>query len=100
MNASAESERLRNTLSIMNGALPHGQAELPIATLLAGEFFGEMAVLSANPRTATVMAVTHCTLYELTRPDLEAIAVVAPTVESILEATFQERTSALAKRRG
>ena len=77
-----------------------GAPQVPIATLLAGEFFGEMAVLSANPRTATVMAVTHCTLYELTRPDLEAIAVVAPTVESILEATFQERTSALAKRRG
>jgi monovalent cation:H+ antiporter, CPA1 family len=72
---------------------------VPIATLLAGEFFGEMAVLSANPRTATVTAVTHCTLYELTRTDLEAIALLAPTVDQILEATAAERSANLSARR-
>jgi len=77
-----------------------GAPQVAIATLLAGEFFGEMAVISANPRNATVTAVTHCTLYELTRADLEAIAVVAPTIDSVLEATFVERSTALAKKRG
>jgi monovalent cation:H+ antiporter, CPA1 family len=76
-----------------------GTGIVPIATLLAGEFFGEMAVLSANPRTATVTAVTHCTLYELTRGDLEAIALVAPTVDQILAATAAERSARLAERR-
>jgi monovalent cation:H+ antiporter, CPA1 family len=76
-----------------------GTGQVPIATLLAGEFFGEMAVLSANPRTATVTAVTHCTLYELTRTDLEAIALLAPTVDQILEATAAERSANLSARR-
>jgi monovalent cation:H+ antiporter, CPA1 family len=75
-----------------------GTGQVPIATLLAGEFFGEMAVLSANPRTATVTAVTHCTLYQLTRADLEAIAAMAPTVEQILEATAAERSARLITR--
>jgi monovalent cation:H+ antiporter, CPA1 family len=76
-----------------------GTGQVPVATLLAGEFFGEMAVLSANPRTATVTAVTHCTLYELTRADLEAVALLAPTIDQILEATAAERSAKLAARR-
>lgn len=76
-----------------------GVGLVPIATLLAGEFFGEMAVLSANPRSATVTAVTHCTLYELTRIDMEAVAVVCPTIEAILEATATERSARLAEKR-
>jgi monovalent cation:H+ antiporter, CPA1 family len=76
-----------------------GMGLVPIATLLAGEFFGEMAVLSANPRTATVTAVTHCTLYELTRGDLETIALMAPTLDQILAATAAERSAHLASHR-
>jgi CPA1 family monovalent cation:H+ antiporter len=68
-----------------------GISPVPLATLLAGDFFGEMAVLSANPRNATVTTVTHSTLYELTRADLEAIQIVCPTVQHVLEATFAER---------
>lgn len=76
-----------------------GAGLVPIATLLAGEFFGEMAVLSANPRTATVTAVSHCTLYELTRADLVAISRISPTIESVLEATVAERSARLAQQR-
>ncbi|HUF51635.1 MAG TPA: cation:proton antiporter [Longimicrobiales bacterium] len=76
-----------------------GTGIIPVATLLAGEFFGEMAMLSANPRNATVTAVTHCTVYELTRTDLEAVAMVCPTIDSILAATVAERSARLAERR-
>jgi CPA1 family monovalent cation:H+ antiporter len=68
-----------------------GISPVPLATLLAGDFFGEMAVLSANPRNASVTTVTHSTLYELTRADLEAIQIVCPTIQQVLEATFAER---------
>lgn len=72
-----------------------GQA-VPLATLLAGDFFGEMAVLSAHPRTATVTAVTHCSLYELTRADLEAVQIACPSLQAVLEATVTERAARLA----
>ncbi|MEO5509040.1 MAG: cyclic nucleotide-binding domain-containing protein, partial [Longimicrobiales bacterium] len=68
-----------------------GITPVPLATLLAGDFFGEMAVLSANPRNATVTTVTHSTLYELTRSDLEAVQIVCPTIQHVLEATVAER---------
>ena len=41
-----------------------------LATLMAGEFFGEAALLSREPRNASVTAVTPCTLYKLHRDDL------------------------------
>ena len=72
---------------------------IPVATLLAGEFFGEMALLSANPRTATVTAVTHCTLHELTRTDVVTLALITPAIEAIVQATADERTQNLAGKR-
>jgi monovalent cation:H+ antiporter, CPA1 family len=84
---------------VVRVSLGRGSAgQLPIATLLAGEFFGEIAVLSAGLRTATVTAVTHCTLYELTRGDLEAVATVATSVAQVLETSAAERTARLTAR--
>jgi len=70
-------------------------AEEPIATLMAGDFFGEMALISGRPRNATVRAVTHCTLYELRRKDLELLLELRPQMRSALEATYRERVAAL-----
>ena len=72
-----------------------GVSPIPIATLLAGDFFGEMAVLTGNPRTATVAAVTHCMLYELRREDLEAVAIVCPSIQQVLEVAYQQRSDEL-----
>jgi hypothetical protein len=57
-------------------------AEIELATLQPGDFFGEVALLTRRPRTATVTAVTesellrldHATVDELRRrhPDIEA----------------------------
>lgn len=44
-----------------------------------GEFFGEIGLLSDIPRTATVTAVTDCTLHVLSRTDfLEALTQSEP----------------------
>ncbi len=69
--------------------------EVPIATLVAGDFFGEMAVITQARRSATVRAVTHCTLYELKRADLHGVESVCPTVRHLLEATTRDRAAEL-----
>lgn len=68
-----------------------GIPEVPIATLHAGDFFGEMAIVSGNPRNASVAAVTYCSLYELRRADLEAVQIVCPALQQVLEATASAR---------
>jgi CPA1 family monovalent cation:H+ antiporter len=57
-----------------------------LATLMPGDFFGEMALLHDRPRTATVKAVTPCALYRLRRHDLDA---TMPGYSSILAALHE-----------
>jgi CRP-like cAMP-binding protein len=54
--------------------------ELVLARLADGSVFGEMALVSREPRSATVRARTHVDLLELSRSDLEK---EAEQVESI-----------------
>jgi CPA1 family monovalent cation:H+ antiporter len=78
--------------------ITRGGAGLPVitlATLSAGDFFGEMAVLTGNARTATATAVTHSTLYQLRRADLHALAGICPVLQEVIETTYQERLSKL-----
>ncbi|MBL8339442.1 MAG: cyclic nucleotide-binding domain-containing protein [Rhodoferax sp.] len=46
-----------------------GQSETPIATLDAGQFFGELALLDDAPRSAQARAAQDCTLLVLFRGD-------------------------------
>lgn len=39
----------------------------------SGSFFGELALLSAGPRRATVRALSHCDLYALDKADLQHV---------------------------
>jgi CPA1 family monovalent cation:H+ antiporter len=69
------------------------QNEAPqrVATLHAGEFFGEMALLTAEPRAATVQAVSDCQLYELTKRDVDSVCEVCSGVKTALIAAYEER---------
>ena len=49
-----------------------GDREQDLARLFAGDFFGEMALLHREPRTATCRAATPCALYELRREEFDA----------------------------
>ena len=62
-----------------------------VASLHAGEFFGERALLTDEPRNATVMAATDCRLFELSRRDVEALCEVCEGVKEALEAAAKER---------
>ena len=62
-----------------------------LATLMAGDFFGEMTLLHGGTRTATCRAVTPCALYELRREDLEAVLERSPTMRDALEEADRTR---------
>lgn len=68
-----------------------------LATLMAGDFFGEMALLHAEPRTATVRAVTSCLLYELNQKDLFTAMETCPSIRSALEEADRQRKSEMKK---
>ena len=62
----------------------HGRA-LEIRRLDAGDFFGEVAMLSGRPRTATVVATTDCELLEIDHDALDRLVEARPAARRILE---------------
>ena len=62
-----------------------------VASLHAGEFFGEMALLTREPRSATVQAITGCQLFELKSKDVDGLCEVCPGVRESLVMAFEER---------
>jgi len=58
---------------------------------MAGDFFGEMALLSDEPRTATCRAVTPTSLHKLTKDDLDAALARCPNMRAALETAARER---------
>ncbi len=65
-----------------------------VASLHAGDFFGEMALLSAAPRAATVAAATDCQLYELTKRAVDQLSAAHPDTRRVLLAAAASRGSA------
>jgi len=62
-----------------------------LATLGAGAFFGEMALLTDSPRVARVTTTHPSVIFELGRQDLEALAARTPGVAEVLAAYTRER---------
>ena len=62
-----------------------------LARLGPGECFGEMALLSGEPRTAAVIASTACTLGVLSRANFNNLAAREPALRGALEALVERR---------
>jgi len=56
-----------------------------------GAFFGEIAVLTGKPRTATLTAAAPCEVLELDRAALDAITATHPRVREILKKFHEQR---------
>jgi CPA1 family monovalent cation:H+ antiporter len=78
---------------IANVEIEEGGTINHVATLYAGDFFGESALLHSAPRNATAIAATPCSLYELNRKDLDAIFQQYPEIRGTVEAVDRERLS-------
>jgi len=65
--------------------------EHDLGTLMAGDFFGEMALMHHESRSATIRTVTPCQLYELPRHALEEVFRQHPEIESSLREVDENR---------
>lgn len=59
---------------------PPGGAPQPIGTLHAGQFFGEMALLTGDARAATVIAKTDVECYRLDRASFQELLARKPQI--------------------
>ncbi|MFN7133274.1 MAG: cyclic nucleotide-binding domain-containing protein, partial [Myxococcales bacterium] len=71
-----------------------GAAQGTLASLSGGALFGELAVLTGAPRTASVYADGELELFEISRDDLNMVAKRHPTVPRAL-AQFAQRRLAM-----
>jgi len=62
-----------------------------VATLGAGDFFGEMSLLTGEPRRATVQAATPTVIYELSRDTVAELIERRPDVADVLSRAVAER---------
>ena len=79
----------RGVIRVLRRDETHEEHEL--GTLLAGDFFGEQALLHDEPRNATCRAVTPCTLYQLRRNDFEQLRQDWPAIDAAMIATDKAR---------
>ncbi|CAN7561891.1 cyclic nucleotide-gated ion channel [Pararhizobium sp. LjRoot235] len=61
----------------------------------AGSFFGEMALISGEPRSATVSAVTEVSLLSLYSVDFQMLSKNSPEIADIIRKTALERRGAV-----
>lgn len=72
---------------------PAGQP-LVLGRMGAGEFFGEVSVLTGRPRTATIVAKSPVTAIEIYRDTLDRIAERFPAVRDTLRRFYEQRAHA------
>lgn len=60
-------------------------------TLKEGDFFGEMGLLSSQPRTADVVANGYCHLLALSRKDFNQLLASRPEARAKIEAVAKQR---------
>ena len=76
---------------ISDGEVAVTAQEDEIATLRAGDFFGEVALLGEGRRTATVTTTTPSTMLVLFGMDFSRLRARFPAIAAELEAAMQQR---------
>lgn len=82
----------RGVVRVLRTEKTNGESEeRALGTLLAGDFFGEHALLHGEPRNATCLAITPCLLYQLHRKDFEELRQRWPSIDSAIQKTDHTR---------
>jgi CRP-like cAMP-binding protein len=67
---------------------------IELATLKPGEVFGERSLLTGEPRSASVVAMTECVVLEITREALQHLLDREPDLLILMEETVSQRDQA------
>jgi CRP-like cAMP-binding protein len=67
------------------GAGETQEQQLLLATLKSGDFFGERALVTDEPHSATVRALTNVVMLKFSKEDLEVVIQQYPWIESALQ---------------
>jgi tetratricopeptide (TPR) repeat protein len=70
-----------------------GEVKVYLAKLGAGDFFGEVSVLTGKPRTATIVAAQHTELLRLDKDKLDTIVESYPRIRKILDEFYRKRAN-------
>lgn len=68
-----------------------GDQPVVLATLRSGDFFGEVALISDQPRTATVTALSRGRLMRLSREDFTLVSSQFPQILEVAQSYLQKR---------
>jgi len=71
----------------------------PVARLRGGDVFGEMSLLTGDPRTATVAAATDCHVIELDAEGFRTLVMAEPIVADRICSAVEKRRAELDERR-
>ena len=74
----------------------NGQAPARVASLKAGDFFGEMSALTGQPRSATIRATTDLSCVEICKSDLATVFTADPSIMEKISGIVADRTAARA----
>lgn len=81
----SEGDRGDRAYLIQSGSVDIIKNEMPLATLNAGELFGEMALIDDKPRMATAMAQTDVTVVIISRDSFnEKLSKADPFIRGLL----------------
>jgi CRP-like cAMP-binding protein len=73
--------------------------EKQVASLHAGEFFGEMSLMTGEPRSATVVAAEKAECYVVERAAFQGVLASSPQLVTVIGRLLHERAVELAGRR-
>lgn len=74
-----------------------GTTLVELTRMQAGDYFGEMALLTGEERTATVTSLTPCKVFEISRPVMQDLLKEAPEVMQLLSRNLAERKDQMEK---
>lgn len=86
-----EGEQARGLFVVLSGEVEVSKDATPLATLRAGDVFGEMALLRGGATTATVTAGRPSTVLFLAREYVDRLVAGVPEIKKYLDELAEER---------